>query len=273
MERPQPIEFTRDGTTHILALPPPGNQEIESKFAIGLIKAGSVMLNQVTGDMASACGLVNYRLMWELWKLGLQPQDLPASANSLFARRGYLFGGFRSVPEPIQLPGWASGNIVVLVRDPRDMMVSFYYSFAFNKLPPQGAASADQKGAFEQARKSAKATTIDDFALAKIKAIRHQFYMLDRKLQGLCARRYRYEDIIFDKAAWIADMADYLKLDLSAEVIATIVARHDIIPASENPANHIRKATPGDYKEKLKSETIKILTNEFSDIIEKYSYH
>ncbi|MDJ0581299.1 hypothetical protein [Crocosphaera sp.] len=48
--------------------------------------------------------------------------------------------------------------------------------------------------------------------------------------------------------------------------------KHDIIPSRENPFSRIRKVTPGDYKAKLKPDTISHLNDIFSHTLRKYNY-
>jgi hypothetical protein len=55
-------------------------------------------------------------------------------------------------------------------------------------------------------------------------------------------------------------------------VIREIAQRFDIFPGQEDPSAHIRKVTPGDYKQKLKPETIAQLNDFFQDILSRYQY-
>ena len=86
-------------------------------------------------------------------------------------------------------------------------------------------------------------------------------------------RIYRYEDVIFDKRAWIADMCDTFGWSVPEATINEIADRNDVIPSSEDQAKHIRQATPGDYKRKLQPETIERLTEMFAKELDYFGYN
>ena len=85
-------------------------------------------------------------------------------------------------------------------------------------------------------------------------------------------RLYRYEDIVFDKKDWVADINDYLSLGLSRAVTDRIAARHDIIPDTEDPGAHIRQVKPGNYRKHLSDTTISALNQVFSTDLEFFGY-
>ena len=85
-------------------------------------------------------------------------------------------------------------------------------------------------------------------------------------------RLYRYEDVIFKKKDWVADINDYLSLGLSGAALDRIAARHDIIPDKEDPAAHIRQVKPGNYLKHLNDTSISTLNRIFADDLEFFGY-
>ena len=77
---------------------------------------------------------------------------------------------------------------------------------------------------------------------------------------GETVRIYRYEDVIFKKREWLADMCAWFGWNVSEKKINAIADKNDILPKAENEAQHIRQATPGDHKRKLRPETIEQLS-------------
>ena len=69
---------------------------------------------------------------------------------------------------------------------------------------------------------------IDAFALQNAESVVGQFRSVKRKLRDIPHRRYRYEDVIFDKLAWVRDMLGYLQLDVASEVVERVVEANDV---------------------------------------------
>jgi len=214
--------------------------------------------------ITAAAGLTYRSPADEMFKRGLNFKKSTVD----FEPFGYAYGGFRDLPWP--LPDYAGGRTVVLVRDPRDALTSFYFSMAYSHVPPGTADSPDLLRAFEVRRDRARATTIDDFVLREapghVRLIRRILKNAPR------ARLYRYEEIIFDKQAWTADMVEYLGLTAPPRLISNVVARNDVVPATDAPLEHIRHVTPGDHRDKLRLETIAALDTMFARLMKKMGY-
>lgn len=264
------LSFTVEGRQIDVELPPPGRSP--SVIVLGLPKAGSTLLHGMMEQMADEAGLTYFALAQKMYTSGVLPPQVPAEATKLFVPQGYLFGGFRGVPPEVALPTWASGKTILLVRDPRDMLTSLYFSQAYSHRPPGGEEDGAARQQFDKQRAEAQAMPIDDFALERFKRIVALYRQIGRKLQGVKHKTYRYEDVIFDKANWLKDIIKTLELSVSDDWIAANVAKFDVIPDEERPDKHVRRVTPGDFKEKLKPETIAKLDRAFADIYESYGY-
>jgi hypothetical protein len=210
--------------------------------------------------------------MDQLWSSGIPFGAVPPEVSGIFVQHGYLFGGFRSFPPRMTMPKWASGNIVLLVRDPRDMVVSLYFSEKYSHTPPGTELSPLQYEQFLEERAKSLSSELEQFCLGKAPLVSNQFNVIHHKLDGLKHQIYRYEDVIFEKRKWLDDMTDYLKLEVAEATIAAVAARHDIVPSAEDPFQHIRKVKPGDFREKLKPETISALSEAFAHILDRYGY-
>jgi hypothetical protein len=85
-------------------------------------------------------------------------------------------------------------------------------------------------------------------------------------------RVFRYEDVVFNKSKWIADILDFLELSLEKNQIEKIAKAQDIFPTEEKTSAHIRQVAPGDHKRKLKDDTIEKLNNIFKEVLIRYNY-
>ena len=272
MTNPKTFRFAYNGQTLELALPPREREDIPSFFAVGLPKAGSTLLEYLLRPMARHVGLAPYSLAGALFKLGIAPQKATLGPDDLFDPVGYAFLGFRSWHPEHALPGWARGRVLFLVRDPRDMVVSQYFSEAYSHRPPGSLADDTEARIFSERRDALRKMALDDYALEMARVVAHHYARTRSAIAPAEPRIWRYEDVIFDKLRWMHEMLDHLGLRLPDRAIARIVDRQDIRPASEDIQQHVRKVTPGDHREKLKPETIARLNEILADMLGEHGY-
>ncbi len=253
-------------------MPAPGDPAVPSAFLIGLPKAGSTLLNRLLRPIAAAAGLTFVGLQESLHQGGVGPKDTPAEVNAAFAPFGYAFGGFRSLPGAFELPSYAAGRTVLLVRDPRDMLTSLYFSLAYSHRPPGGGAGGVLAAAFAEQRREVGASDIDTFVLDNVETVLGQFRRVGRKLAHIPHRTWRYEDVIFDKLTWAGEMVDYLDLRVDERVVAEAARDNDVRPEAEDVTEHIRQVTPGDHRAKLRPDTIAKLDEQLAPVLQRYRY-
>ena len=99
-----------------------------------------------------------------------------------------------------------------------------------------------------------------------------QFRTYKEKLQGKQVKVYRYEDVIYNKEAWLAEVLDYIEVEKSPALLKSVVRKFDVIPDSENEAQHVRQVHPGNYKKKLSEPAIEKLTEKAKDFLTHYNY-
>lgn len=266
------IAFVANGHRCAFTLEPAGNEAIPSIFLVSLPKAGSTLLNRIMRPLVRAAGLTYVGLVGAANQMGVAPEDIPAELNRAFRPKGYAFGGFRTVPDALALPPYASERTVLLIRDPRDMLTSLYFSVAFSHRPPGQGAGGTLAAAFDEARREARRTSIDAFVLARTGTVSDQYRDIERKLSSIRHKLYRYEDVVFDKRAWTRDMLGYLGLDIRPALIERVVAQNDVRPAGEDLTQHVRKVVPGDHADKLRPETIAELNASLDPILRRYGY-
>ena len=236
-----------------------------SLFLLGLIKSGSTLLNRVMKPITESAGFIFDSPANDLRQQGVELRDAALS----FEAENRAYGGFRNLPWP--LPAFAADRAVFLVRDPRDALTSLYFSVAYSHRPPGTGVSDALLRRFEARRARAKAQAIDDFVLAEAP---RQAETIAETLRHLPAgsRTYRYEEVIFEKLAWVADMMAFLRLEVPQRRVAQIVQRQDIKPEAEAPHEHVRRVTPGDHREKLSSDTIRRLDEILRPVMESLGY-
>jgi len=185
--------------------------------------------------------------------------------------KGYCFAGFRDVPE------WLIGSDVlrrarkvVIVRDPRDMLVSLYYSVKYSHWYP--AAQTPQFKAVVGSMHRDAELSIDEFCKAYAWPFNRVFWMLRTVLCDQDALVLRYENFVYNKVGMAKDICRWCGISLSEERIRELAAAYGAIPQGDEPHAHIRQVHPGDHKRKLQPDTIAVLNASLANFLDAFSY-
>jgi hypothetical protein len=255
----------------VVSPPPAGDPTIPSVCAFGLPKSGSVLLQGVLDEMAIATGLTPYSLQQQAWSAGYPITAIPASASEAFKPHGYCFGVFRQMPRSFRIPILETNRSLVLIRDPRDMLVSHYFSMKKSHPRPTGQGPLGKT--FDSNRERVSQRDVDTHAIETSDWYLNAFMKMNALFNNDLCKVYRYEDIIFDKQSWVRDIAGHFGwTSLDAKDLDALAARYDIRPEKEDPSQHIRSVTPGDHRNKLKPETIERLNETFKKYMDRFGY-
>jgi len=269
------IAFTfQDGDqlgTREFELPESARPDFQSCFVFALPKSGSVLVNAIVQSIMREWGVPVVDIPFQLYHWGIDIEAVQCDFSRLFARQGYCFSGFRELPRSmLGSTSIASAPKVLVVRDPRDMLVSRYYSTKFSH-------GFSERGTTQFSRLMAElikdaAMNIDEYCLYYSWMINSQLLsqadiIFDDKTLAL-----RYENFLYDKLGLVRQLCDWFSISLSSEQIEAIAAAHDIIPSTERPHQHIRQAHPGDHRRKLRRETIVALNAVLSRFLRTFGY-
>lgn len=155
---------------------------------------------------------------------------------------------------------------VLVLRDPRDVLTSFYYS----KLHSHIVISED----FYKEREKYKDYTIDQFVIEYLPVVkaRYQAYC-DKLIQEDNLIILPYELLVSDFDSWLDQLVTFLDLgQIDHALINALKANEKNTVADGKETSHIRNKAPGDYKRKLKQETQAIITQELKPILNTLNY-
>ena len=254
--------------------PPAPTSDRQSVMAFSLAKAGSTLLYDLLSMLAPAAGLTYFSVEDALFAQDVSVNRRPANVGNLFAQTGYCYGGFRQFPA-YPIPVLHSTKSIFLVRDPRDMAVSLYFSMMKSHVLPDAQEGGTARADMERARAAVAAVAIDDWATHS--AVIQYTRMFEGYLaQGFLWRpnvvTYRYEDVIFAKREWLADICDWFEWDVPTETRDAIADRFDIRPDAERPDQHVRQVTPGNFRSHLSEATIARLNDMFGEYLRLWDY-
>ncbi len=202
-----------------------------------------------------------------------------ACERIVFHARGFVYGPLRLSANPssraraLLMDHCATEEFVreriavFVVRDPRDILVSAYYSFGFtHPWSPDPAIRAQQ----EIRRAAISAQTIDEYARANAPLLAEQFALAAR-LRRACARSVllRYEDMIHDWPMFEAAMQQHLTLEpaMLAQMRERITPREH-----EDSTAHRRSGSTGSHTRKLTQETVHTLDRIFGSALTDCGY-
>lgn len=192
-----------------------------------------------------------------------------APYGHLFKPEGYCysaFGGF--VPG---IPEFERFRVVFVIRDPRDVLTSLYFSTAYSHGLPADRAKGER---FLANRQSVREMTVDDYVMREMGkySARYRAYMraLEDKPNVHIAK---YEDMIADFPGWLDGILSFCSLTIGDEQRDKLIAAaNGSRNPKENKSRHKRQVIPGDHRRKLKPETIDALNADLADILAQYGY-
>jgi len=231
-------------------------------FVFTVHKAASLGVYDVMRNVAKKEG-------WPLHSANLRHPNLSepaAPGDTAFLKQ---LSGKTGLVGPVRMPvtldeeSLARDRIVLHLRDPRDVLVSMFYSWSYS-----------HPGVNDEYREDLRRKGVDVFARQNSDPLKQKYGLYVRECLPLPkARLLRYEDFVLDRRRW-------LEIFLEAAGVPDGMKRYARL-AKKNPADdvqeenvhaHIRKAAPGDHKEKLSDETIDWLNEQWRDLLAALDY-
>ena len=271
MNTSEEVFFRPEKAVFGLNLPPPGQPDRQTVLAFSMAKAGSTLLFDMLRILARAVGVAYFEPEAQLFAAGRDPLARPTDLQFAYPAAGYCFGGFRQFPaHPIPLLDHA--RTIFLVRDPRDMIVSLYFSLVGSHEIP--AAGADGSNAMQEARDFVSRLSLSEFLWSGILQYTRMFegYVANRFHARENVRIYRYEDIIYRKAAFLSDVQGWFGWDVPPALVDTIASQVDFIPDAEQRGAHIRQAHPGNHSTYLSVAESRQVANDLREYMQIFGY-
>lgn len=252
---------------------PKTTHDFPPRFAFSLHKCGSTLLVNLVEDVLRDAKIPCVNPARELFALGFSGAVWGADPGFLdIVKPGYVYTGFRDFPPTLTTQTLAATKSVLMVRDPRDALVSAYFSFGpggSHKPPRKNEAAAKR---MQDRRAEEKSLTIDEWVLGRMAHFNAKFIAYAPYLDMPQLQLFRYEDVFFDKLSFARALFAHLNFDIDDAILVRAAAKHNVVPDTERPQLHIRKGLPGDHKEKLLPETIAALNVGLKTAMDIYGY-
>lgn len=157
------------------------------------------------------------------------------------------------------------------IRDPRDILVSEYFSFGWIHPNEKGQMLSRRRQEIQQ-------MSIDDYVLSQPEFSKwplNEKYLplLDVDFGEPNLHLVRYEDMVLNFSKWVESAIVPFEFrsprSAAARYVKQFASQFDVKAES---MTHRRKMTPGDHREKLQPETIEKLNSRFADVLSKFGY-
>ena len=245
-------------------------------------KAGSMVLHRVLKDI---CEINRIRYYSPNDAKPALPFDRIFAGDDFIAKKRGCFGPIRFFA-PTQ--AIEKDNVILHLRDPRDVLTSMFYSYCFMHA---GEIAADTGY-----RKDVAEAGIDRFVLDMVgepffeyrgdygigsRYKKHVGNVLDRYQRYLTELIGRpntivvsYEEMVLTFPSWLEKVVSAFDLSDPEETQAVVIARHanSVAAGEEDAWSHKRKVTPGDHREKLQAGTIRRLDEIFAPVLHRLGY-
>jgi hypothetical protein len=233
-------------------------------------KCASVYVTDILRKLTKSAELtpINWNdYAWETGESKKKLQNQTAFNPKIFRTVGYFYGCLREFNE-WQIPNLDQFSILLMLRDPRDVLTSLYFSHAYSHAIPL----FNQEELLEL-RQRALSMTVDEYVIENIPRYSniYQEYCLNL-LSRSNVLFVTYEKMVTDFEAWLDSITNFLELQISSEVIEVVKEQADFTVNEENIYVHKRQVFPGEHRRKLRTETIKLLNDNFSETLKLLGY-
>lgn len=185
-----------------------------------------------------------------------------AFLNATLRPKGFFYGPLRFFGPYRHFDGV---KVVLVLRDPRDVLTSRYFSVAFSHSP------SDER--FLEARQRAQSGGIDAFVEERKQEVLDRYhFFIDQFLGRPNVLYLPYEEMVTDFSTWIWKLARHVSPQPDPVVVDALIAESSFTVSKEEQFSHKRSVQPGNHAKKLKPETVAMLNEYFADVMSILGY-
>ena len=172
--------------------------------------------------------------------------------------------------ESYQFPNLERVNYLIQVRDPRDILVSEYFSLGWLH------SSKNWSDEGKERREKIQSMSIDDFVLDEsLHGKQPLFERMEpvlRFAQQDNVELVKYETLVTQFPVWLETVMRFAGLGEAKNLTSKLIHQYKNEFQPDQSGGHKRNIVPGDYKEKLNAQTIETLNQRFSPVLKQLDY-
>jgi hypothetical protein len=228
-------------------------------------KCASSFIGQLLNDLSAGSGYRRANFDSLLTEMEVDVHAVyrdPAFLANAFRQQGFIYGPMRHFQA---IPNMDQYKILLLLRDPRDVLVSHYYSVLFSH-------SIISKKLLEK-RRANVGKDIDKFVLDHLDEFAKIYERYCDNLLGLeNVTFYSYENMISEPRAFLIFLREYLDVVVEDSELDAIAENRMKLPKTENKYSNFRSGRSGQFAEKLKSETLRKMEQRLARVLTAFGY-
>jgi hypothetical protein len=254
---------------------PKSNNDLDSIIFFTTHKAASNFTNHVLKEIEQSSEFVLYdygaligSLSEKLSITNKFEEYLNENSNTLFHLHGEIYGPQRM---PLNFEGINDYKKIFFLRDPRDVLVSAYYSFGFNHVEPDSSTLLDT---FLEERKKIQDQNIDEYVLQQANKWIKPMYSDYKKLRQKTSQNtlyLKYNDYVQDTVGFINSIFNFAGLE-NKELAERLSLSANPITKIEQKDMHKRSGKNNQWKTHLTQSTQDKLNVELKHILEYWEF-
>lgn len=255
---------------------PKSNTDVESVIFFTTHKAASNFTNQILKEVEKNSEFILYdygALIGSLSeKLNITDdfeEYLNKNYKNLFNLYGEIYGPQR---KPLNFLGINDFKKIFFMRDPRDVLVSAYFSFGYSHVEPDSNVLLKS---FLKERQKIQNQTIDEYVIQESNNWVKPMYMEYKELRENSNNNLlylKYNDYINDTQNFVYQVLSFLGLE-NQELAERLSLHANPITSSENIDKHKRSGRNNQWKNHLKQSTQDKLNKELHEVLEYWEFN
>ena len=192
---------------------------------------------------------------------------LEQAYSDLYSLHGKIYGPQRQY---LDFPGRNNFKHIFFLRDPRDVLVSSYFSRGFTHAEPLNTIHRKQ---FLEKRENTRTKEIDSYVLEEAEAWIYPLYKQYLELRST-AKSYiylKYDLFVEDSSKFIQKIGEFLDLHPSQKDVNLLTEEASPVQNVE-VMKHKRSGKTGQYMEKLHPSTVEQLNQMLSEILSDWQF-
>jgi hypothetical protein len=225
-------------------------------------------VGDLLADLFVEQGYTRYNPLEGCFEQGVSEAEHLAAQMPLDVQPRSFYGTFRTDTAEL-IAAVSSLRPILHIRDPRDCLVSLFYSLAYSHVLPD---DEDARRAFLEDRERLRKIGVDGLAFLHVERGYWSTAVVRRVLKNRPdAIISKYEDMVTNFPLWLRSLNEAMGSPFSEESMVRRIAAANFA-VEENPLNHKRQVTPGDFRRKLCKEAREALTEVYREDLEYFGY-
>lgn len=253
-----------------------GSDAFRSVLFFTTHKCASTFVTALLDELDAKSPYTNMNYEGAYWELGdeINSVEVPVeeflgrNSDMLLLKHGEIYGPLR---KPFDFPGREKFKHIFFFRDPRDVLVSMFYSYAYTHPEP---IHTQARKIFLERRERTIEKGIDWFVLeTTTENLLPRFLGYGEILQNAeNPLILKYDEFSAETETFLKKIANYLDIELSDESLTKLTKFASPVRDGAPELEHKRSGRSGQWKHELKPETADKLNELFAPVLGKWGF-